>query len=102
MTISPPYCGVPSLSHQFPATAAVVVVVLPVGVVPGKEEILVVICVAILEVELIMPCFVVCAAALVVEPEHDDKTNDDTRNNSAQYFRIQYSYFQQSEFHRFV
>ena len=51
MTIVPPYCGVPSLSHQFPVVVEVVAVV---AVVIGGEVVLVVVVEVALVVDVVV------------------------------------------------
>ena len=50
MVIVPPYCGVPSESHQFPATVVVVAVVVVTGAVVFVVDVVVVVLVVVVDV----------------------------------------------------
>ena len=51
IVIVPPYCGVPSESHQFPAAAVVVAVVVVTGAVVFVVVVVVVVAVVVVEVD---------------------------------------------------
>ena len=69
ITNSPPYCGVPSLSHQFPVVTVVAVVVLVVVIV------LVVVVVVLVVLDIVVDAVV----DVVVFVAQDAKTRDVTR-----------------------
>ena len=66
----PPYCGLPSLSHQLPAVLVVVEVVLEAGIVAVVDT--------GFDVEVTTDEDVVVWVDVMVELEHDAKTNDVT------------------------
>ena len=69
-TISPPYCGLPRLSHQFPVVAVVVVLVVDVGGAVVVVVVLVVVVVVVVDFDVV----VVVDVVLV----QDTKTSDIT------------------------
>jgi hypothetical protein len=66
MTISPPYCGVPSLSHQFPLTAVVFVVEVGWSVVVAAVEVVVFVVVDVGIIDVVV--------VVVVDLEQDANT----------------------------
>jgi hypothetical protein len=73
----PPYCGVPSLSHQFPVPVVVAVTVVAVDVV----EVVVDVIAAVVVVVVVSAGGVVAAVVAVVDELQDAKTTEATSRN---------------------
>jgi hypothetical protein len=79
--ITPPYCGVPKLFHQFPVLVAVAIIVVD-AVVTVVETWLVGVVATVVEadVDVVVFAFVV---DVVVELPHDDNTKDVTKRKAS-------------------